>query len=1076
MAQNKVKKKGRFYYVRKTFDYFGVVLFLGLLYCLWVLYQGPLSVPFLKPYIMQALNSEDTQYTMSIGDVNLELVRSIQPVKIIAKDVNFRKNDDTFAVYTPNLSLSFSVRALLNGIIAPSTVHVYHPKVSIFTTYGLEEGKTNELNKKKFELYVDWFEGFLERFNADEKIYPESYINEISIEEAEVEFHEVDLARQWQFKDVAFNFKRNLLNLELQADGVLDLKDRLASLGVKAIYSPLNNGLTVKTSFADFLPADLVTPEPDSTFRINVPIDGSITALMDFNQILQHRDNLTEELDTAIKKINFNIHGHAGEVVFNEEEKFNYAIDSFVLDGSITGDMNKISIQNADFETGGQKTRLSLDISGYRKFLFERALDDLKIIFTAEIDQFSLPDLSKFWPRYLAEPAWEWCQKNLYAGTATDGRFTFEFGFSDKTRTFGLQKLDGKAYASDASISYLEGLPAVEHVYGTALFDESSIDIHADKGVSDGIILTDGNVLLYDLNKTHNFIKINLQGNSTITDALRYIDNPPLNFTKEMGINPNEIKGDVDIDLGLDFELSHDLKPDDVKVDVKAKLTDVELLKEIKGHHAKASDLELTVDNQGFFVKGNASLDEISFALEVDESFKPRDYKSKAQVKFRLDEEVEKKLGFQSAILRAPYIEGYADVTADITVLDEQHTYIDAEADLTHAAIDYAFLGFVKPLEESGQIKAKIEFIDEKLSAVPMFALHKNEFDLAGKLDINQQGLLKSINIEKIEGPRTSAKAKIDLSYKENGAQSLVKIDVNGKSYDLTPLYENLEKKDTLAQKTPETATDSADALENMPDTDVFISVQKLWTNPKTSIRNVAASANFKNGIGLDEMHVFGNFGTDKSIKLKLDYAPRPNNEHMLFIDSNNAGSTLRVLRLYDNMTGGILKIEAKRDQNKNFIGHARIRDFSIHNTPLLAKVLTVASFSGIVDLLTGEGLSFSHFDAPFEYKNSILFLKNANMFGNVLGINANGTVNKTTQDVKLKGIVSPAYSINQFLGRIPLVGTALAGKDGTIFAVNYAVEGKLDNPKIEINPLSVLSPNSIKDLFSEPSGGYDEP
>ena len=1069
MAQDKVKKKGRFYYARKTFDYFGVILLLSLLYCLWVLYQGPLSVPFLKPYIMQALNSEDTQYTMRIGDVNLELVRSIQPVKIIAKDVNFRKNDDTFAVYTPNLSLSFSVRALLNGIIAPSTVHVYHPKVSIFTTYGLEEGKTNELNKKKFELYVDWFKDFLERFNADEKIYPESYINEISIEDAEVEFHEVDLARLWQFKDVVFNFKRNFLNLELQADGVLDLKDRLASLGVKGIYKPLNNELTVKTSFADFLPADLVTPAPDSTFRINVPIDGSITALMDFNRILQHRDNLTEGLDNAIKKINFNIQGHAGEVVFNEEEKFNYAIDSFVLDGTVTGDMNKISIQNADFETGGQKTRLSLDISGYRKFLFERALDDLKIIFTAEIDQFSLPDLSKFWPRYLAEPAWEWCKKNLYAGTATDGQFTFEFGLSDKTHTFGLQKLDGKAYASDASISYLDGLPAVEHVYGTALFDESSIDIRADKGVSDGIILTGGNVLLYDLNKERNFIKINLQGNSTVTDALRFIDNPPLNFTKEMGLNPNEIKGDVEIDLGLDFELYDDLKPDDVKVDVKAKLTDVELLKEIKGYHAKASDLELTVDNQGFLVKGNASLDDIALALEVDESFKPRDYKSKAQVKFRLDEEVEKKLGFQSSVLSAPYIEGHADVTADITILDDHRTYIDAQADLTHAAIDYAFLGFVKPLEESGQINAKIEIVDEKLSAVPMFSLHKNEFDLAGKLEINRQGLLKTIDIEKIEGPRTSAKAKIDFAYKENGKQSAVKIDVNGKNYDLTPLFESTEKKETPARETSD--TDTADSLENVPDTDVFISVNQLWTNPKTSIRNVAASANFKNGIGLDEMHVFGNFGTDKSIKLKLDYAPRPNNEHMLFIDSNNAGSTLRVLRLYDNMTGGILKIEAKRDQNKNFIGHARIRDFSIHNTPLLAKILTLASLSGIVDLLTGEGLSFSHFDAPFEYKNSVLFLKNANMFGNVLGLNANGTVNKTTQDIKLKGIISPAYSINQFLGKIPLVGTVLAGKDGTIFAANYDVEGKLDDPQIEINPLSVLSPNSLKELFSEQGG-----
>lgn len=1075
MTQKKLKQSGHLNFLRKIFDYFGVVLLLSLLYCLWILCRGPLSVPFLKPYIMQALNSESTEYSMSIGDVNLELVRSIQPVKIIAKDVNFRKNDDTFAIYTPSLSLSFSVRALLNGVIAPSNVHVHQPKVSIFTTYGLEKGKTNELNKKKFELYVNWYEKFLERFNADEKIYPESYIQEIEIEDAEVEFHEVDLARLWQFKDVDFSFERNLLNLQLKAGGVLDLKDRLASLNVSGVYKPFNNELTLKTDFSDFLPADLIVPPEDSSFRINVPIDGSIVTLLDFNEILAHRDNLIESLDSAIKNISFNIQGHAGEVVFNEEEKFNYAIDSFVLDGTVTGDMNKISIQNAAFETSGQKTRLSLDVSGYQKYLFERALDDLKIIFTAEIDKFELSDLSKFWPRYLAEPAWEWCKDNLYAGTATDAQFKFEFGLLEDQKSFGLQKLEGQTYASDASISYLKSMPPVQNVYGTVLFNESSIDIKVDKGVSEGIVLTGGNVLLYDLNKPRNYIKINLQGNSSLTDALTFIDYPPLNFTTDMGLNPKQVKGDVEIDLGLDFELYDALKPDDVKVSVNADLTNVELLKPIKGHHLKAPHLQLMVDNKGFFVTGDALFDDIALELKLDDNFEPRNYKSNAKIKFRFDEEIGKKLGIQTIILGTPYVEGYADVNADITVFNEKETVIDVEADLTYASIDYSFLGFVKNQGESGQILTKLKFVDEKLADVPSFALHKNEFDVAGKLEIDDKSRVKKIDIQKIEGPRTSAKAQIDISYNDQKNKKSAKLNVSGKSYDISALFDQLDK--SSAQNTRnDNQSAPTDEFENVFDTDIFISVNKLWTNPKTSIRNVIASATLKNGVGVDEVHVFGNYGSDKSIKLKLDYAPRPNNEHVLSIDSNNAGSTLRVLRLYDNMTGGILKVEAKRDADKNFIGHAKIRDFSIHHTPVLAKILSLASLSGIVDLLTGEGLSFSHFDAPFEYKNSILFLKNANTFGNVLGITANGSVARKNGQLNLRGIISPAYSLNQFLGSIPLLGSVLAGKTGTIFAVNYAVGGNLEEPQITINPLSVLSPNSLKDLFSEQTGGHNVP
>ena len=42
-----------------------------------------------------------------------------------------------------------------------------------------------------------------------------------------------------------------------------------------------------------------------------------------------------------------------------------------------------------------------------------------------------------------------------------------------------------------------------------------NISIDVDKGVSDGVIITGGNVNIYDLNKNDNFISINLIGNSS---------------------------------------------------------------------------------------------------------------------------------------------------------------------------------------------------------------------------------------------------------------------------------------------------------------------------------------------------------------------------------------------------------------------------------------------------------------------------------------------------------------------------------------------------------------------------------
>ena len=142
---------------------------------------------------------------------------------------------------------------MLKGIIAPSSVSVDKPNVSIFTTYGVEKEKTNEVNKKKFEYYIDWYEGFLERFNSEEMIYPESFIKEIEVNNASVEFHEVDLGRKQSFKNVNLAFERNFSNLEIIINGLIKKDDRIASLELIGDYASKKNKLDIEFGFSNFM-------------------------------------------------------------------------------------------------------------------------------------------------------------------------------------------------------------------------------------------------------------------------------------------------------------------------------------------------------------------------------------------------------------------------------------------------------------------------------------------------------------------------------------------------------------------------------------------------------------------------------------------------------------------------------------------------------------------------------------------------------------------------------------------------------------------------------------------------------
>ena len=75
------KVSNKAYIFQKIIDYLGVV-FLGiLLLFIWQLYRGPIEVPFLKPYIMQALNNDTSEAEISVDKVSIELVRSLQPIK-----------------------------------------------------------------------------------------------------------------------------------------------------------------------------------------------------------------------------------------------------------------------------------------------------------------------------------------------------------------------------------------------------------------------------------------------------------------------------------------------------------------------------------------------------------------------------------------------------------------------------------------------------------------------------------------------------------------------------------------------------------------------------------------------------------------------------------------------------------------------------------------------------------------------------------------------------------------------------------------------------------------------------------
>src|SRR3546814_21142418 len=71
-------------------------------------------------------------------------------------------------------------------------------------------------------------------------------------------------------------------------------------------------------------------------------------------------------------------------------------------------------------------------------------------------------------------------------------------------------------------------------------------------------------------------------------------------------------------------------------------------------------------------------------------------------------------------------------------------------------------------------------------------------------------------------------------------------------------------------------------------------------------------------------------------------------------------------------------------------------------------------------------------------------------IYGASLGLTAKGNIDFDRDAIDLTGVVVPAYSINNFLSKIPLLGTILTGGEGEgLISVVYTVDGPTDDPDV---------------------------
>jgi len=115
----------------------------------------------------------------------------------------------------------------------------------------------------------------------------------------------------------------------------------------------------------------------------------------------------------------------------------------------------------------------------------------------------------------------------------------------------------------------------------------------------------------------------------------------------------------------------------------------------------------------------------------------------------------------------------------------------------------------------------------------------------------------------------------------------------------------------------------------------------------------------------------------------------------------------------------------------------------------------------------TGGQLRFDRMRVPFSVGNGRFVLHDAAINGPALGATLRGAIDFKSEQINLAGTYVPLYGINGALGVVPILGDLLVSRSGEgLFGITFAVKGPTSKPNVLVNPMSMVAPGFLRQLF----------
>lgn len=994
----------------------------------WRFTQGPVSLGFFKAEIEAALSAAVAPLEVRLDNTILTWVAERSALHIRGVGLHaFDANGDIVAS-APEASIHLSLRALLRGLIAPTTVELIGPRIRLVRSadgiFGLGVGGREDGPDVRRPRSLNRLG------DLGDAARNLGYLTRLVVTNGDLEVADLRSGRRWTAPSANIALYRDGGDISGELRAELNIGPSTAAIEISARHR-IDTGWVALDARVANLDASALGDYHDS-----------LKPLAALNSRIDVRLASRLGRDGRFESTSFELTGAKGSLAMTEHWPNGLPFASIVAQGRVESAPLRIALDRFEADLGGPRLSIrahAAEIAGLLAIDGEATIRDLPI-----------PTLHSFWPPTAGVHPRRWVTENMTAGTIHETRFGFSLRLDPEGRREAqIDSVTGTMRLSGLTVHYLKPLPPIVNAQATAAFTLDGFDIAVTGGQARGLRVPSGTIGISGFNDRDQLLALELVIAGPFRDALEILDHPRFDFMRKIGVDAAMTDGVLATRLAMKFMLVNQLTFDNIDIRAVSNLRRASVKGIAYGFDLTDGALLLRVDKSGMDVTGEARLADVPAKLTWYESFDDKGaQRRRYDVAVTLDPAAQARLGLEFA----PYAAGPVAIEMAYVETDRGQGEVAAKLGLGDTEFSLPLLGWNKAKGEPAEATISALFKNGRLAELSQFDLVSGRLRARGSLTLRADG--KGIDRARLD--RFSLDAT-DLALILARTGDGFQLTISGASLDAAPF---------LRSDSGPLAKGKSEGESGLPPLAITLDLERLWIGNGPPIAELRGSLAY-DGASWGEIALDGTLADKHDLSLRFGRAGAGDT---VVVRGADAGETLRAFGIMERVNGGKFELTAKRPDRAGatpWKGNLAITDFSLRDAPALARLLTLASLTGIADVVSGQALRFSRLDVPFTFKDDVIAMEGARAVGSELGITASGTIDLATEALHLDGTVAPAYTLNSILGNIPIIGQILTGEKGAgIFAATYRAVGSFDDPKFNVNPFAALTPGILRNLF----------